>query len=191
MTEFCGDCEYLDRKNEYSDWFSGDRKYRCTIKNEYKKVSEEACNSIKNYKTSGSYQNSGCYITTLICNVLGYSDDHVVLRTLRNFRESYLKTKPEFIPMLQEYDQIGPMISRHLEDEINNQYTANLVLTYFIIPCVDAIQHQKYIEAVQYYEEMVEYFKQKYDLKNIQIDYNKEYDIETLGKGRILKMSTI
>lgn len=193
MTTFCGDCDYLNRHDEYKDWFSGETKFKCKLTNEYKKVSDSSCYSIKEFKDTGSYQNSGCLFTTIVCNILGKSDDHIVLKTLRNFRENYLKTNINYIPLLKEYDEIGPLISMHLETEIKKEYVANFVMGYFIIPCVQSIQDGNNVLAVEYYKNMVDFFKQKYDLFGIRINYSNDYDLENLGKGRRLqpKMSTI
>ena len=91
---------------------------------------------------------------------------------------------------MQEYDQIGPIISMHLESEIKREYVANFVMAYYLIPCVRAYQENDGILALNYYQTMVEFFKQKYDLCDMKVDYNMPYDMETLGKGRRLKMST-
>lgn len=54
------------------------------------------------YGSSGS-----CFITTVLCNVLGLSDNHETLNTLRNFRDNILQKDGCYKEILQVYDSIS------------------------------------------------------------------------------------
>ena len=186
MKCYCTDCQNLGRneKDTYKDFITKKTTYRCKEGKGYKKLDDEICNKFKINKDTGSFRNSGCYITTIVCNILGKKDDHIVLNTMRNFRDNFLKQNDNFIPILQEYDQIGPIISMNIESELNREYVANFAMAYYLVPCVEAYQHGKNILALDYYKEMITFFKQKYDLCDLKVDYDREYNIATLGKGR-------
>ena len=85
-----------------------------------------------------------------------------------------------------EYDQIGPVISQHLEDDIDSPIEATQVLNSFLLPTFQSIKMHDYKSAVQIYQQMVLFLKLKYYMiKDSIVDYNQRYSIETLGKGRL------
>ena len=179
MVDYCGNCAYFDLKQkEY--W--GDR-YYCTETCKYKEKSDTAC---KRYikKPDGGYQRAGCFITTVVCYKLGYRDNCEFLNYLRYFREKHLKNSPTGIMILQEYDQIGPIIIKELEkcpvaDSI-------LLMNNFIVPCTMALKQGHNEEATKIYINMVEGLKERfsYALQDIRIDYKEQFIPEDLGKGR-------
>ena len=57
----------------------------------------------------------------IVVNVLGYEDNCELLETLRSFRDNYLKLNKEYIPMLMQYDNIGPIISNNLENQTSQK----------------------------------------------------------------------
>ena len=66
------------------------------------------------YKRSDS--SGGCFITTIVCNVLGKSDDDKVLNNLRYFRDNVLKKDECYRYILIDYDNIGPVIACEILD---------------------------------------------------------------------------
>lgn len=189
MQTFCCDCENLDRKNEYKDWFSGEIKYKCIACGDYKKLTDTACysNFKELRKDTGSYTPAGCFITTIVCNILGYDDNCELLVLFRNFRDTVLKTNPMYLPILVEYDIIGPLISMKIEKEKNHYGLALGLMNHFLLPCANAIKNENIDEAVEIYSNMVNYLRDEYELPlcNVNMLMNKNLDIETLGKGRI------
>lgn len=184
MADYCGNCAHLD-SNQKEYW--GDR-YYCTKTCKYKETNDKACYSFVERPEKG-YQPAGCFITTAVCEVLGYSDDCELLVTLRRFRENYLKKTKEGRKILQEYDQVGPIISDYIRQEpvINSI----ILTTKYIIPCVDLINKKRYIGAIIIYEEMVKTLKEQYNLTNYMIDYNANTPEYILGKARRRKTATI
>lgn len=182
MADYCGNCAHFD-KNQKEYW--GDRCY-CSETCKYKDASEKACyNYVK--KLEGGYQPSGCFITTIICEILGYNDNCDILQTIRFIRDSYLKTTKEGRALLQEYDIIGPTISA----ELTKCPTIDaIVLAHkYILPCYDLIKQKRYENAVQVYTNMVNELKTRFSctLSDAHLDYTLKTPEEELGKARIRK----
>lgn len=190
MDKLCCDCEHLNRNDTYKDWYTQKITYKCKEKCCYKKLDDHACSSFKELRTTGSYTPSGCYITTIICDILGYEDNCELLTILRNFRDNTLKKDPKYLALLLEYDKIGPMISQGIHNEKNNDRFCLGLMQYFLIPCANLIKEEKIDEAVDAYKNMVMYLNDEFELPTIVIDMNEEYDLELIGKGRIRTTQT-
>lgn len=70
---------------------------------------------------------SGCFITTVTCNILGKEDHDPVMDSLRSFRDNILQKSEEFDNVLKLYDRVGPIISFKLfHDKDRNEKAAKL-----------------------------------------------------------------
>ena len=181
MANFCSECALYD-SNGTPKW--GDEHY-CSKKGKYLKPTTSACSSFVKNNAKEGYQRAGCYITTIVCNILGYPDDCNLLVTLKDFRENYLKQNSEYLPLLIEYDQIGPIISDSIVNDPDAKITAIENTRNFLIPCVEAIKAGNLDKAIEIYKSLVLLLKLKYALLRTPIDYTISEPLETLGKGRI------
>ena len=181
MANFCSECALYD-SNGTPKW--GDEHY-CSKKGKYLKPTTSACSSFVKNNAKEGYQRAGCYITTIVCNILGYPNDCNLLVTLRDFRENYLKQNSEYLPLLIEYDQIGPIISDSIVNDPDAKITAIENTRNFLIPCVEAIKAGNLDKAIEIYKSLVLLLKLKYALLRTPIDYTISEPLETLGKGRI------
>ncbi len=112
--------------------------------------------------------NSGnCYITTAICDILGFEDDCDYLRTLRGFRDNYMMNKSELFPLLEEYDEIGPIISDCLWNDENKESVANNILEFGIKPSYFFIKDGDEESAIKTYVNMVNALKDLYGLHDV------------------------
>ena len=86
--------------------------------------------------------------------------------------------------MLQEYDQIGPIISAELLS--CPVVDAMIFMEKFIIPCNEAIKAKTYDQATKIYLNMVERLKERFSiaLEGIKVDYTESIEQQDLGKGR-------
>lgn len=186
----CSICENLKLTDKKTDFYGKEYCY-CEEKRTYVKPNSEICSnaliSKSNYNRLGTYTQSGCYITTIVCNILGYDDNCELLMLLRSFRENYLKKKKNinYFNLLLEYDEIGPKISMAIQNEKNNYKLCLGILKFFLIPCVEYIKIDKYDEAINCYKNMVEHLKETLNIEPIAIKSEIPLDLETLGKGRI------
>lgn len=145
----CGECKFLDLKdkNRYDDYY-------CVIKHRYFPISDSTCSSFeyRSVKTSSPISMGGyCYITTAVCQILGYEDNCEYLNTLRNFRDNFMKKEVDCFTMLEEYKIIGPQIVKELTMDKHRDIKAHQILTKYIIPAVADIKNGKYDEAILQY----------------------------------------
>lgn len=185
MADKCGKCLNIEWDNK-EKWTSVDR-YWCKEKRRYVEPTDSTCYAFledKSQSNDGGYQPSGCYITTIIVDILGYEDNCEVLNILRNFRDTTLKANIEYLPLLFEYDQVGPIICEYIKKEKNNYRFCLGLLKHFLIPCVQAIKEEKIEDAIAIYQNMVMYLNDEFNLPIIEIKTPESYDLETLGKGR-------
>lgn len=186
----CAHCNNLNMGDKKTDYYGKDM-YFCKENRTYIKLDSHICSSIKAdskiINSYGSYNPSGCYITTIVCDILGYPDDCELLNTLRDFRDNYMKKNNYQIPLLQQYDELGPHISKGIYNDPNRDIVALDLLKYNLIPCAEEIKNKNYDAAISIYTNMVDELNDIYNLNSIEVDYDKPYDIETLGKARVLE----
>ena len=141
------------------------------------------------YKQSNS---SGCFITTIVCNILGKSDDDEVLNVLRDFRDNVLQSDSKYSDVLKNYDTIGPVIANSILNDSESEKMASNVYSNMILPIVLLIENKEYDRAVSNYEKMTlslvdcygyrEYFE---NLKNNNYGYiDNEFELKMSGHGK-------
>lgn len=190
MSANCSECTYLnvDRGHENGKFF-------CEKKWEYIYADEFSCGRFcraysredrlikKAEEVSNEYKHGGgCYITTMICNILSMKDNNIYLTQLRNFRDSYLSKNDFGIEILIQYDMVGPKIVKSL---INDNGKFNISYTLFnnyIKQAVASILSNDYNKAICIYTDMTNKLMKYYD-----IDYSKDnsnnFDLKDIGKG--------
>lgn len=170
----CGGCTYYD--------FQGDN-------------TKGYCSWYKSYYYPGdscSHQNpressSGCYITTIICDVLECPDDSSTLNILRNFRNDILQKDPKYLMLLMEYDVIGPKIANLIKDEYKKTQDKEiwiLFYNFYLSATANLILENKYDEAVTRYKEMVSSLKEYFALDDQKITI-ENYDMSQGGHGKV------
>lgn len=188
----CSECTYLNPEKAYSDGtFWCDTRLECVYANReecyrfcraYSRPSSVADSyaEFSRSKTSGS----GCYLTTMMCNILKLSDDNTFLQTMRYFRENVLQKDDKYKKLLVEYDIVGPIIANNLNnDPLRYQIAANAFFKY-IKPIVILIKNHKNNEAIKSYIEMTNKLKTFYNINTvIDIDMIKNADINQSGHG--------
>ncbi|MBO5138312.1 MAG: hypothetical protein J6B89_01560 [Bacilli bacterium] len=171
----CGDCEYYQMpRNKY------DKGY-CEYYNTYY-YPEDSCNHQKPMTNV-----STCYITTMVCNVLGLEDDCEVLLNLRSFRDNILQRNISYIPILMEYDTIGPEIAKSINEEYretNDQTICKGMYNKFLVPTSEMIAAKNYQGAIRKYMEMVQVLKEYYGIQTPQ-QIIENYDNSQGGHGKI------
>ena len=126
---YCAACTYL---GESVDCYG---KYWCPKKGEDHYASDPKCYSFceaygrsdsarrNMYENSASHSSSGCYITTIMCEILGFPDNHHCLEILRNFRNEKMTTTEENIKLIEKvsklYIKIGAVPESLETDKVN------------------------------------------------------------------------
>lgn len=194
LESYCAACTYM---NEEADSYG---KYYCNKKGERRYASDPKCYNWceayrrstyareNMYENSKSHQSSGCYLTTAMCNILGYPDDNYYLQTLRTFRDTVLKQDVKYYPLLVTYDVIGPTIALNLSQDKDRVQIAKTMLNNYISKAVTAIEENKTSEATNIYLAMTNALAEKYNINTKVITVNpEEIDIASLGHGRSRK----
>lgn len=99
----------------------------------------------------------GCFITTAMVDHFGLADDGVELTTLRNFRDTYMKSTEQGKKEVEEYYQLARDIDgklRSIKDE-----TVWEKIRSFINDAVFAIQAKNNLEAYFIYKNLVNFVK--------------------------------
>lgn len=194
--EFCAACTYLgESADSYGKYYcepKGDRIYACIPKcyNFCEAYSRSNYARENMYENSRTHNSSGCYLTTAMCNILGYPDNNYYLQTLRTFRDKTLKQNIQYFPILYTYDTIGPVIAEKLQNDVNKEVIAKNLLTEYISTAVNAIENNKTQEAIVIYTAMTLSLAIKYNINTDSLYINpssinlENTDINTLGHGR-------
>jgi hypothetical protein len=194
----CGCCTHLSEKCDYR------RKHYCREKNEDHYPTDPKCNSFcRAYSRSRSTidnmcedarkynsNTSGCYLTTIMCKLLGQPDNNYSLNKLREFRDNVMKKEVKYFPLLMMYDQVGPIISQNLAEDPEGKDLAEAYFNKYITQAVKLIEEGKNKEAIRIYKAMTQVLADRYQIVIPFIDVNSEEVIPSeLGHGRILKPS--
>lgn len=195
LESYCASCTHLGEK---ADSYG---KYWCSRKGQDMYACEPKCYSWceaygrSTYARENMYENSrshqsggGCYLTTVMCNILGYEDDNYYLQTLRTFRDNVMKKDTKYYPLLITYDVIGPIIALELSKDDNKEIIANTMFKNYITKAVSAIEESKTNNAINIYVAMTNVLAEKYNINTEIITINTEnIDLESLGHGRTRK----
>lgn len=152
--------------------FSGD--YWCNKTNQrvaeaeyYKYCRDYNYNECPIYRKEES---SGCFITTVCCQILGLNDHDLLLNDFRNFRDNILQKSEKYYDTLKEYDVIGPVIANKILQDKERKKLAVGIYQNALKPIHQSIQQKDYDKAVEKYYVMTLMLIQYYHLKH---SYNK------------------
>jgi len=118
---------------------------------------------------------SPCYITTVVCDILGYGDNCGVLQGLRYLRDNVMQKAEKYAKTLYEYDTVGPKIARKLKEDKDIEL-ATALYNFYLVPTVLLVNDKKYDEAVTRYEEMTTGLKEVFGIEDVVMpsDYNEK-----------------
>ena len=190
LENYCAACTYLGETCNYNG------KFWCEKKGEERFACDPRCSSFceaysrsngtrdNMFDNSKSHQSSGCYITTIICDILNMPDNCYHLNKLRELRDRMQKNIGD-LPLLLMYDQIGPQIATCLKnDKDNGLIFAEKAFTNYIDPAVKAIEVANDNKAKDIYILMTKRFADYYGI-NTNIIIPKEINQKELGHGKV------
>lgn len=149
----CVDCNYMDLKdrNRYDEAY-------CAYMKKYTTLTGSC------YHFDRRESGSSCYLTTAMCEILGYEDNSDILENLRGFRDFYMWNDPKCEGLLDEYNTIGPIVSKKLKNDEDSISTALMMRDEYIIPAISFIFEERYEEALTTYIDMTNMLKAKYNV---------------------------
>ena len=174
----CGSCYWLKDPHDDNVLFNGPDyiKGHCIELRRLYYPDESICT----YYRSRDYIGSSCYITTVVCGVLGFADNCEVMETLRTFRKDVLQKDKKYESVLYEYDTVGPEIASKLATEDRGVVVG--IFSSFLKPITNLIKAGHQDEAVEKYELMTNSLKEYYAIEC----YNtitEDYDYTVGGHG--------
>ena len=192
MTNYCGECTYLelDTGDIYGKFYfekQCERHLATDVEcNRFCKAYSRDYASIKNaYDFSNQKNSSGCYLTTMMCKILGMPDNNIYLETIRNFRNDYLQKNIEYKALLVEYDIIGPKIAEALNNDPLKEVIAKKYFNFYINHITNLIKSDLYNTAINTYKQMTNSLKELYSLNDISLSTFEidNADINESGHG--------
>ena len=195
MSKTCGECTYLNVNPGKGDLYG---KFPCEKKYEWHLATDPECDrfctaydrdycTIQNaHRYSQEHSSSGgCYLTTMLCNILRMPDNNIYLETMRDFRNNVLQKDEKYKSILVEYDIIGPKIAQFLESDPLKEKIAKKYLNTYIKPITNLINEQKFEMAISLYMTMTNSLSFLYGLNYISISTLEidNADIENSGHG--------
>lgn len=170
----CKTCENYDYQGDnvkgYCDY------YRCYY------YPTDNCSHYKNAEST-----STCYVTTVVCDILGYGDNCGVLNTLRDLRYTMQDDK-KYAGLLYEYDTVGPKIAKDIKEEYNKTKDEEMWIQFFnfyIQKSASLYSEGKTEEAVIRYKEMFMSLKEYYGYKELPYIIPQDYDLKNSGHGKV------
>lgn len=157
--------------------------YYCKKDNRYvdRSTLNTYCDNSLKYRQCPIYikgnSSGGCYLTTAVCDILGYDDDCPTLEALRAFRDNYMKKNEKYIPLLEDYDTVGPIISERLINDENRIKIAKTMFNIFIKESIEAINDKEYQAAIDTYENMTIYLMDYFGLDMSVLNSNKAKEL--------------
>ena len=143
------------------------------------------------HKKYGPYESSGCFITTVIHNILGNSDSCLVLNDFRKFRDEILQVHSKYYDGLKEYDVIGPVIAQALASDKDAYDMALMTYELDLLKVHDCYLNGKYDDAYFKYcqmtSDLISYYgleKEYALLKDKEFEYDN-FDPRMAGHGRV------
>ena len=172
-------CEFYEFQ---SGLFGGDyycRNKQCVVSSDtyYKYCRDYNFRECPNYNRGSS---SSCFITTVVCQILGKQDNDKLLENFREFRDNILQPNTKYHDILKEYDVIGPLLADCIIKDQEKEKTAIGLYENVMLPINNEINNMNYDKAVEMYYLMtlslVNYYKLKHEYNSIK---DKNYnDIE-------------
>ena len=183
----CASCGHLDM-NDYRG-----REYYCKKKYTYYNPLKTKCDDYKSAEDMGDNRDyydikkitrSDCYLTTIICEILGFEDDCEILTIMRMFRNNVLQKDLRYVGLLVEYDMIGPKIAHSLKNDSDALWICKELLEHYIKPIIIYINNKNYDAAIVLYQNMTNLLKDNYALVDCE-EVSKDYDQSKGGHGRV------
>ena len=172
----CKDCISMNLNDR---WALDPSKAYCSERKQYFDPNDRACSNRFQNDESRNPSSTGCYLTTIVCEVLGFEDSCRELDTLRSFRENVMKRDEKYHTLLCEYDAVGPLIAEQIRNSLKPKDFCQFLYQSYIVDVVSAVEEGKSDLAVMIYSYMVGKLKNLFGLEEITYDPQ----LEPTGKG--------
>ena len=107
-------------------------------------------------------QNSGCFVTTAVCDSLGKPDDCAELTAFRNFRDGWLTAQPDGKSLIAEYYSVAPKIVDKINCLADSAQIYDSLREKYLEPCLNFIKRGDNFACKEKYIEMIRELKSRY-----------------------------
>lgn len=185
--EQCGSCEYFfDKRGNCDEPYDTDY-YEQGYCSWYKCFywADDSCGHHKKRGSKTSW--SICYITTIVCHILGLEDNCPELELLRSLRNDVLQKDEKYQSILYEYDVIGPQIAGKIMkdyEEKQDKEFATLLFNFYIQPSAWLYEEEKVDESITRYKEMTDSLAETFGIEK-PTKIPNDYDMTKGGHGEV------
>lgn len=155
-----GRCKNCD---SYEGEYNEDHGYCNYYRKKVKAYDEWGCYSGNddgnNNDNDDDNSDTGCYLTTLMCELLGYEDDCFELTYLRDFRQNYMQNNIEGQKLLSQYKDISHPIVKKLHMRLDKKEIALKMKNNYIISAIERIENGNPEGGIAIYKDMVAYLQ--------------------------------
>lgn len=99
----------------------------------------------------------GCFITTAVCEYMGWADNCELLETLRKYRDEYMLADPERSKLVREYYDKAPGIVDALKKKPGANMVWRYILHAFLRPAYYKIMRGDHEGALTLYRDLFEF----------------------------------
>ncbi|MCD7813163.1 MAG: hypothetical protein LUH20_03765 [Lachnospiraceae bacterium] len=115
------------------------------------------------YRTiEGGFHKTWCYITTAVCRTFDKPDDCYELKTLREYRDTYLVDSPGGRELIEEYYDVAPSIVKHIDQQPDSGAVYYSIWEEWLAPCISMIEAGQNEACREHYTAMVHTLQKKY-----------------------------
>lgn len=107
-------------------------------------------------------KNSGCFITTAVCDSLNKSDDCYELTSFRRFRDNWLAAQVDGPVLIAEYYDVAPKIVESINMKDNRDEIYQQIWHDYLEPCLVMIEKGNYAACKNLYIKMVRNLQKEY-----------------------------
>lgn len=156
------ECRYYYYDNGYSCSLKYEKEGRSSVDSDYVHsfcwgYNYERCALYKKYGSG-----DGCYLTSACTAARGLPDDCHELKTLRSFRDNYLRTQECGDKEISEYYCSAPQIVAKIKERADATAIFEKIYSELVLPCVEYIEHGKNEAAHKLYKEYALKLKEIY-----------------------------
>ena len=147
-----GDFSFLTGKISYIEFFLDENDSKGTFINLLDKK-KNFLKKIEKYVAvaSGSGSSGGCFLTTVCVNHRGLTDNCYELKTLRNFRDTYMRMSPDGDQLIEQYYHDGPKIVSTIIRHPRKDAILSEMYNSLVKPSIRLIEQNKLEEARKFY----------------------------------------
>jgi len=109
-----------------------------------------------------SKNDSGCFITTAVCETLQKTDDCYELTIFRNFRDKWLLNQPDGKLIIESYYHVAPKIVASINQLPNSKAAYLSIWDKYLQECLNHLEKSDFSSCKNVYMDMVNTLESEY-----------------------------